>query len=195
MSVGPDQYPANEIDLADPRLMLRETRWAVLSDEECTLLGIPRSNGAPPYVRPVDGGHDFMDCSLWIVFGANFSPEVGVLAPLRPYYAYVPDLIQRTIPQIYGDEVKPLERAWLMNTGLILTIRRAEKVLVTTPNTMQDAIGYAGAARDKVILLPLWSIESPIEATAQGPARERPYLLWVSTTAPHTESFACHGRA
>jgi glycosyltransferase involved in cell wall biosynthesis len=184
LSIQANTYKVNEIDLTDPRLTVRETRWTVLSDGESRLLGIANTECVPPYVRPTDGGRDFMDCSLWIVFGAYFLPEVGVLAPLRPYYVYVPDLIQRNIPQIYGDEVIPLGSGWLMNTGLILTIRHAERVLVTTPQTAEDAVGYAGAARDKVILMPLWLVERSINGTA-GPGWERPYLLWVSNTTPH----------
>ena len=119
LSIRPDTYTAKDLDLTHPRVTVRETRWTVLSDEESMLLGIANTACVPAYIRPTDGGRDFMDCSLWIVFGGDFLPEVGVLAPLRPYYVYVPDLIQRNAPQIYGDEVKPLEPAWLMNTGLI----------------------------------------------------------------------------
>jgi glycosyltransferase involved in cell wall biosynthesis len=184
LSVLPNIYSDREIMLAGPRLMLRETEWVEMTADELSLLGIGPQESEIPYVRPTDGGHDFLDCSLWVIFGAYFKPT-GILAPLRPYYVYAPDFIQRYVPGIYGETIEAEGPGWALNTALLLTIRAAEKVLVTTPKTGEDAVGYAGAARAKVVLMPMWSMDLVAATSVDSPAQFKPYILWVSNPTPH----------
>lgn len=184
LSVLPNTYLDDEIVLTDPRLSLRETQWILTTEDELTLLGISKQERGVLYVRPTDGGRDFMDCSHWVIFGAYFEPP-GMLTPLRPYYAYAPDFIQRYVPQIYGDTVNWDSLAWKMNTALLLTIRAADKVLVTTPKTGEDAVGYAGAARENVILMPMWMNDFIRGEAPVDPGLSSPYVLWISNPAHH----------
>jgi glycosyltransferase involved in cell wall biosynthesis len=184
LSVCSNTYLRDEITLDDPRLSVRETEWIPVTESEMALLGINKWQPQMPYIRPTDGGRDFMDCSLWVIFGAYFTPA-GLLAPLRPYYVYAPDFIQRYVPQIYGNKIDANDVSWNITTALLLTIRGAEKVLVTTPKTGEDAVGYAGAAPDKVVLMPLWSIELIATGTPVPQGASRSYALWVSNSTPH----------
>jgi glycosyltransferase involved in cell wall biosynthesis len=183
VSVLRDTYQLGEIKFSDQRVSIRDTRWATVAPEEQSDLGLTPIDG-PGLVRPIDGGHDFMDCDFWIVFGAYFEP-IGVLAPLQPYFVYAPDFIQRYVPEIYFDATNPLDHGWRATLGLILTLRGAREVLVTTPKTGQDAVGYAGVDPSRVRLMPLWSLELPSPLVGTPQPWERPYFLWVTNPTPH----------
>lgn len=184
MSILPDTYEPEEIDTDAPNVSIRETEWVHVGEEEQEFLGLSKDKDFVSMVRPTDRGRDFLDCDCWIVFGAYF-PIVGRLAPLRPYVVYAPDFIQRYVPGIYDNVQDWGSQGWMTNINLILTLRGAEGVLVTTPKTGLDAVGYAGVPRERVTLMPLWSLDmSDIEPKSDG-VPDKDYILWISNTTAH----------
>ncbi len=143
----------------------------------------------PPWLGDDEGqGHCFFagaadaaaraDC--WLALADRFSQP---LAPLRPYGVFVYDLIQRRVPGSFSPLFFENVRR-----GMRPTARRAERVLVTTPQTRDDVIEEYGIDPSRVQLIPVsCNPGRRFEGVAPEPVplpRER-FVLNVTNHAPH----------
>lgn len=122
------------------------------------------------YVVPDDQINQLMDCDLWVIISDRIP---GALLPIRPVVYMVYDYIQRYVPSI------------MVNDALFSNaVSKAEKVLVTTAFTQQDAVQYAGLPIEKVKKVPMLApiFEPP-------PARESSdtstYFVWTTNAGAH----------
>lgn len=125
--------------------------------------------GNESYLIPDDGINHMCDCDLWIVISDRLSAP---LLPIRRYVLVAYDYVQR-----YGNEASAHgEYAY------IAAARAADRVLVTTRFTEQDALVYAGLPRERVVPVP--PLLPTFPAAPSGRSAER-YFLWPTNVAPH----------
>lgn len=124
------------------------------------------------YVVPDDGIKQLLDCDAWVVVSDRVSAP---LLPLRPCIFMIFDYLQRyeQVMSHAGDR------------NFISAVRKAQKVLVTTEFTKQDAIQYAGVDDNRIVKLPMLFPELPeLEESALTVAGE-PYFLWTTNLGAH----------
>ncbi len=126
---------------------------------------------ASEYMIPDDRRENFCDCDLWIVISDRLSSP---LLPIRSYLMLVYDYVQRYDPKfVDGSDHAFLEAA-----------RRAERVLVTTKFTEQDALSYAGVLRENLFRVP--TLAPQFQQVTNSSAKEkRPYFLWPTNLGHH----------
>ncbi len=126
---------------------------------------------APYYQAPDDGINYFLDCDLLVFVSDRIEYP---LLPLQPYVMVVFDYLQRYekfLPSV-------------SNKKFITAAHNAEKILVTTEFTKQDAIQFAGIPESKVIKCPMLipDFTSTNIATDDTPDK---YFLWTTNLAFH----------
>jgi len=150
----------------DSAAALRAMRYAGHSD------WVPSS---AHYLTPDDGVKQLHDCDLWIFVSDRLSAPV---LPIRPYALAVYDYLQRYVN--------------IFSTGtdapFLAAARAAERVLVTTHFTEQDALTYAGVSREKVVRVPMLAPEFG-RLERRSMETDRPYLLWTTNLAPHKNHY------
>lgn len=128
---------------------------------------------AEQYIVPDDGMQQLVDCDLWLFVSDRFSYPV---LPIKPIVLMVYDYLQRYVDILsHGADMPFLQAA-----------RSAERVLVTTEFTRQDALQYSGVEAHKVKKMPMLAPEFPIKLdhpTMQN--GERPYFLWTTNPSSH----------
>lgn len=186
--VGEGGYDVSEDfgDLLDLGIHLRETRWEVLNEKKISQFSVPvmldRLTGPLKYEQycyPLDGTNDFHDCDLWVIISDRLPAPV---LPVKKYVSLVYDYIQRYVPDIF-----PGEDLWqLQEKSFFPVVRNAQRVLVTSPSTLEDVVGYAGVARDRVRLLPV-NFEPPQAISGiDNPFQNiNNYFIWVTNTSNH----------
>jgi glycosyltransferase involved in cell wall biosynthesis len=94
-----------------------------------------------------DGVTDFMDCDVWLLMTTRViaGERMYPFAKIRPYAVFPFDFLEFRIPGV----LPPVARA-----SSLITLRSADMVMVTTPQTGEDAVALAGVARDRVTLIP-----------------------------------------
>lgn len=154
----------------------RSLRWQKL-DREASLRAMKYAGHghwspiASEYLVPDDRRENLGDCDLWVVMSDRLSSP---LLPVRPYLMLVYDYVQRYDPKFAeGSDHVFLEAA-----------RRAERVLVTTEFTEQDALSYAGVLRENLFRVPMLAPEfqQGMKTLAKG---KRPYFLWPTNLGRH----------
>jgi glycosyltransferase involved in cell wall biosynthesis len=100
------------------------------------------------------------------------------LLPIRPYIMAVYDYVQRYDAATSRNE----------DISFVAAARAAERVLVTTRFTEQDALAYAGLDRKKVFRVPMLIPKFP---PASGPPRSgpHPYFLWTTNLGLHKNHY------
>ncbi|MEJ5126313.1 glycosyltransferase [Comamonas sp. MYb21] len=156
-------------------IALRPFRWHQLSSKEaCRAMHFAGHEGwfsASSHVVPDDGMRQFMDCDLWLVV----SDRVGApLLPLRPVVAMIYDYLQR-----YEDVI-----ARSADLQFIQTARSADRVLVTTQFTKNDALQYAGVDPRRLAQLPMLIPQFSKWQVSMNEVVE-PYFIWTTNAAPH----------
>lgn len=124
------------------------------------------------YVVPDDGIKQLLDCDAWIVVSDRVQAP---LLPLRPCIFMIYDYLQRyeQVLSTNGDK------------NFIDAARRAQKILVTTEFTRQDAIQYAGIEVNRIAKVPMLAPEfSKIEEHLLS-APAQPYFLWTTNAGAH----------
>jgi glycosyltransferase involved in cell wall biosynthesis len=187
---GPYDWAALESAFRAPssRISVRRMDWTVFPTDTAHRMfpALPATpDGVTELAMPVDRVRNFLDCDAWIVFGNSLE---GVVAPLRPLAVYCADLIQRYVPEIFdGTEGERHPTYWGLQEKTFLGWRRARCVFATTPQTIIDAIGYAGVRSSCARLVP--TLIDALQETAEAPpaARppRRPYFLWVTNPSAH----------
>lgn len=163
-------------------------------------LELARLFGHEPGWPEPDVGHCFFsgaaeaavraDC--WLALVDRFSQP---LPPLRPYGVFVYDMIQRRVPQSFS----PL---FFENVprGIRPTLRRAERLIVTSPQTRDDVIEEYGIDPARVELIPVSCnpgrrFEAAVRKRVTLPGG--PFILNVTNIAPHKGGevlFRAYGR-
>ncbi|MDX2027161.1 MAG: glycosyltransferase [Alphaproteobacteria bacterium] len=128
------------------------------------------------YYVPDDGIKQFYDCDLWVVISDRLSIP---LLPLRPYMAVIYDYLQR-----YENFLPPGNDQPYINAA-----HAAQRVLVTTKFTQQDAIQYAGLSLDKVKLVPMLAPKFQNTALKPSGAPSPAYFLWTTNASVHKNHF------
>ena len=186
-SHGPCDWAAleREFGAAGPHVSLRRMDW-----ERRPVAGLRTIFGSLPGLPdmiaecsvPRDHGHDFLDCDAWILFGSSLE---GFVVPARPVAVYCADLIQRYVPEIFAGDGE--ECRWARQVETHLGWRQARCVFATTPQTLSDAVSYAGVRRDRALLAP--TLVDPIGGARPLPPSGRStgelYILWITNTSPH----------
>jgi glycosyltransferase involved in cell wall biosynthesis len=156
---------------------VRPYRWRTLSAAEAKramrLAGFEWTPQAERYLIPDDG---LSDCDLWVIVSDRLTLP---LLPLKPYVMLVFDYLQRYVGILEHGADLPFLRA----------AQQAERVLVTTRFTEQDALQYAGVPRERVVRVPMLApVFVPPRALAAPAAPS--YFLWTTNTAPHKNHHA-----
>lgn len=124
-----------------------------------------------PHAVPEDGMRQFMDCDTWLLVSDRVDAP---LLPLRPTVLMVFDYLQRY------EAVVPRSA----NRQYLRVARSADKVLVTTQFTRQDAEQYAGVDPARVVLLPML-VPSFSSECGETLREDEPYFVWTTNAAPH----------
>jgi glycosyltransferase involved in cell wall biosynthesis len=168
------------------RVSIREMEWTSWPTDTArrmfpSLAPIP--SAVKEVVMPRDYRHNFLDCDAWIIFGQSTE---GYIAPLRRYAVYCADIIQRYVPEVLdradGEEQPGI---WDLQIWTFLGWRAARCVFSTTPQTAGDVVGYAGVPSARSLLTP--TLIEPLigQKPAVQSVQDQPYLLWVTSPAPH----------
>lgn len=122
------------------------------------------------YIAPDDGIQQFIDCDLWVIVSDRLSLP---LLPIRPSILMIYDYAQRYISVNDRDD-QPFLNA----------TKYAERIIVTTHFTEQDALQYAGLDPRNVFKLPMLLpvFDVPPISRAQN---TRPYFIWTTNLALH----------
>ena len=179
----PDPWMGNAEDKQDPHLLsfatVRTIGWNVLEADSArrAMRYAGHEDWSPTaerYILPDDGVHNLSDCDLWIVISDRVSIP---LLPIRPYAMMVYDYVQRfDAPTSRNNDI-----------AFIAAARRAERILVTTSFTEQDALTYAGLARENLFRVPMLA---PRFAPYTGPLPPGdPYFLWTTNLGLHKNHY------
>ena len=153
-----------------------------------TLAGLRAEHDVPYYPETCtvhkDELTDFSDCDYLILMADIVSGSlVSPLFTLQPYAVVAHDYIQRYCPRAVSKEALDIK---------VLNQTRADRVLVTSVPTLNDAIQYGGLPESKVVLTPLLldPLEKPVKLTDEAgekeeTGREGKYFIWSTNPTPH----------
>lgn len=173
-----DAETYSEEEFADlyPGIKRRTFNWKILQPDEARRA--MRYGGhddwepqATNYLVADDGVKQLQDCDLWLVISDRLSFP---LLPLRPSIHMIYDYLQRYVTLLpHGADQPFLDAA-----------RRAERVLVTTQFTKQDALQYAGLSPNKVVKVPMLAPDFSLNSVCRS-SKEPDYFVWTTNLAPH----------
>lgn len=173
----PELYPDEEFEDLHPDISRRAYHWDTLNNDAARLAMRYAGHdfwepNFSKYVVPNDGIQQFLDCDLWIIISDRMDSP---LLPIRPYISVVFDYLQR-YEEIYSHNAD----VWFLNLA-----RLAERVLVTTRFTEQDALQYSGVVPGKIKKVPMLTpsfkpVVSPLNLTSLDN-----FFIWTTNTAPH----------
>lgn len=172
----PMLYPEEEFDDLPPQIGRRPYRWRLLDHASARramrYVGHDWEPTTDQYMVPDDGINQFTDCDLWVIISDRLNLP---LLPIRPYVLMVYDYLQRYQAFFSPGSDQPF----------IDAARLAEKVMVTTYFTQQDALQYAGLPATKVCRVPMLAPEFESSMPFTQNAGSPPYFLWTTNAAPH----------
>jgi glycosyltransferase involved in cell wall biosynthesis len=168
---GPEKWTAG----LDEGISARTFRWSVFDQGSAVRAArfggdAEWAPGSARYLVPDDGAQQFGDCDLWILVGDRLTLP---LLPSRPYVLMVFDYVQRYCPELLNDD----------NYARLALARCAQRVLVTTRFTEQDALGYAGVPARNVVRLPM--LAAPVGTREVSECPPPRYFLWTTNLASH----------
>lgn len=171
-----DDEPEEPSD-KDQRIQQRTFHWKTLDAQTARrAMRYAGHDGWEPdavrYVVPDDGIKQLLDCDAWIVVSDRVQAP---LVPLRPCIFMVYDYLQRyeKVLSKHGDE------------HFIGAVRRAQKLLVTTDFTKQDAIQYAGVEVNRIAKVPMLAPDFSKVKPGKLLAPDHPYFLWTTNAGAH----------
>ncbi|TPN58619.1 glycosyltransferase family 4 protein [Mesorhizobium sp. B1-1-9] len=174
-------------DLVNDGIEVREFSWRTISRKEVAAIKRNQSESAEldfdQYQIPEDGIDNCSDSDCWFIVSDRLAMP---LAPVKPYIVFATDYIQRYIPSIF-----PKSGWGDIDHSFLLAARLASAVITTTPQTMLDAISYAGIPASKVHLAPMDFDPTWLPATETVQEQKRSYIVWPTNPAPHKN----HSRA
>ncbi|HEF4759233.1 TPA: glycosytransferase [Pseudomonas putida] len=130
----------------------------------------PTSNN---YMVPDDGIKQLLDCDAWVIISDRVNAS---LLPLRPCIFMVYDYLQRYEKTMAGGD-----------ENFIHAVRRAQKVLVTTEFTKNDAIHYGGVDERRLAKVPMLAPDftnKEVDVPSAAKSNE-PYFIWTTNASAH----------
>ncbi|MCE1191515.1 MAG: glycosyltransferase [Acidovorax sp.] len=171
-------YTEDDFQGLHPDISRRSFAWKIISPAEArrAMLYAGHKDWEPAsdaYMVPDDNIQQMTDCDLWVFVSDRIR---HALLPIRPYVLMVYDYIQRYQDVVSGDA----------NMAFINAARGAEKILVTTDFTGQDALQYAGIEKSKIAHVPMLppEIKTELLETVAAPSAQE-YFVWTTNAAPH----------
>jgi len=162
-------------ELIDMGIEIRETNWKIVSKSDVTItleyMQIKKELKYSKYLLPSDGIKNFMDCDFWLLVSDRTKLPI---APVNSYGVIVDDYVQRYIPEVFTKVEKSYELAYIQ------TVRNANFVLSTTPQTCLDVIQYAGVDKKKCLLGPI-VVNLPKLNTLKYFKNEFDYFIWPTS--------------
>jgi glycosyltransferase involved in cell wall biosynthesis len=178
-----DREEPQEWDAGLPSSISRRAiEWQVLESESArrAMFYAGHSEWIPTaqrYLAPDDRIQNLSDCDLWIIVSDRLKLP---LLPIRPYLMMVYDYVQR-----YQTQFRPG-----FDATFIAAARAADRVLVTTRFTEQDALAYAGVSREKVCLVPMLAPQfEPSQDEISDGTGSNPYFLWTTNLGAHKNHY------
>lgn len=173
----PELYPDEEFEDLHPEISRRAYHWDTLNNDAARLAMRYAGHdfwepNFSKYVVPDDGIQQFLDCDLWIIVSDRMDSP---LLPIRPYISVVFDYLQR-----YEKIFSHNKDYWFLNFA-----RLAERVLVTTKFTEQDALQYSGVVPEKIKKVPMLTPSFKPVVSPPNLAGSDKYFIWSTNTAPH----------
>jgi glycosyltransferase involved in cell wall biosynthesis len=106
------------------------------------------------------------------------------LLPARPYGVWVYDMLQRYVPEQFGEEFF----TQVVQGGMRPTLRNAHVIVTTSPATQQDVMDEYAIGLDQLMLIP--SACEPHQRfgpllAEPVPLPREPFLLYPSNASPH----------
>lgn len=192
--IDDDIYQADMFEELDARIALRPFKWktlnhleAIRSMEYAGYEGWEIKNDE--YLVPDDGINFGFDCDLWFMVSDRLEKA---LLPVRPTVMMVYDYLQRRntfISHKIHDADEKLNETYINNA------RFADKVLVTSQFTYNDAIQYAGIKKERLAKVPMLipnfiDEESSLEMDEISRNLEyanplEPYFMWPTNSSQH----------
>ena len=175
---APDLYQDEDfLDLPET-ISRRPFRWKILTLPEARRAmhyagfrdWVPKADS---YMIPDDGIQQLADCDVCLIVSDRL---IHPILPLKPVVLMVYDYIQRYIPQVIngGDR------------NFLAAARSADKVLVTTEFTRQDALQYAGVEPSRLRKVPMLIPHFPIlRDSINSRDLNTKYFIWATNAAPH----------
>lgn len=143
---------------------------------------------------------DKIDCYILL----NALLYEGAFVTRKPYAVYVADFIQRHVPEIYMHAAGYRASNWAADRNQRATLKNADVVFVTTPETGNDAINYAGVERSRLMHFPMFFLDpfgagddvygsrsslrgltDVLSGEMLEDAADERYFLWVTNATPH----------
>lgn len=174
----PASYPDDAFSDLHGSVARRTFTWRVLSGAESRramrYAGFHDWQPAhDSYMVPDDGMQQLLDCDLWLIVSDRLTCPV---LPVRPVVLMIYDYLQRYEDLLAHGADQPFLQA----------ARNADRVLVTTEFTRQDALDYAGVDACKVSKVPMLPPDFPIQPPAVvDVGNESRYFLWSTNRSPN----------
>lgn len=167
-------------DVLADGIEVREFKWRAVSVVEVEIANINQGRKVElpfdTYYSLEDGIDNCAGSDLWLIVSDRLEKP---LAPIRPYVVFATDYIQRYVPEIFPDDMPDVDLPFFQ------TARQANGVIVTTPQTGEDAISYAGIPRSNVHLAPMDFDPTAFSGVDDLSGDHQPYIVWPTNTAQH----------
>lgn len=187
-------YQKEMFEELDPRISVRPYVWktlnhyeAIRSMEYAGYEGWEIKDDA--YLVPDDGINFGFDCDLWFIISDRLRKP---LLPVKPTVMMIYDYIQRRNNYI-NQKINQVNEK--LNETYINNARFADKVLVTTQFTYNDAIQYAGIKKERLtkvpMLIPNFVVDDnnseldEIYQILKTHNSSEPYFIWPTNSSQH----------
>ncbi|WP_312318280.1 hypothetical protein [Atlantibacter hermannii] len=185
--INDEIYQSDMFEDLNPRISIRPFKWKTLDRAEAhrsmEYAGYEGwENKSNEYFIPDDGINYGFDCDLWFLISDRLEKP---LLPVKPVVMMVYDYLQRRNNHIENQ----------LNNNFIDVARSADKVLVTTQFTYNDALQYAGIKKEKLTKVPMLipnflmndrhceEVSDIEKNNAIKPFGE--YFIWPTNSNPH----------
>ena len=174
----PEIYPEDAFADLPKEIVRRSFKWRNLSAAEALrAMHYAGFQSWEPkldnYTVPDDNIQQLHDCDLWLVISDR---TLTPLLPIKPIVIMIYDYIQRYVNIISRES----------DILFLSAARSADKVLVTTEFTKQDALQYAGLEQYKVKKLPILAPKFPIDSNIKKVEKiKNSYFVWTTNASPH----------
>lgn len=172
----PNLYQEEEFNDLPQAIKRRSFKWLTLNKERAIRAMTYGRNDFPlnreTYQVPDDGINHFMDCDLWVIVSDRLTEPV---LPLRPYILMVYDYLQRYM----------LDLPAHVNQKYLQAANNAERVIVTTQFTKDDAHQFAGLDEHKVVKLPMLVPDFSKNIMNNISEKREKYFIWTTNLAFH----------
>lgn len=178
-------YTQDALASLDSEILVRSFEWKIIDFNYAKRsMAYAGYEGWRPvyneYCVPDDGINYAYDCDLWLIVSDRM---MAPILPVKPIVLMIYDYLQRRNDFLHSSA----------NLSFISAARQANKVLVTTDFTYNDALNYAGVKKEKIrkvpMLIPDFSSGHHVELDdvrkGKNSLDKRKYFLWTTNSSPH----------